>query len=1277
MRRWLKWTLLALAAVLALVLMLVLWLGLTRSGLDFALGRTSALLQQKFTWERAEGSLLGGMRLYGVRYADPEVGDYRVAAIAIAPRSRRLLTGGLHLTGVEIQGVDLTLGPPGEREASGEPFRMPELRAPLPIRVDRLQVVDFALHDHERTPLLVLDRIEGSAQWSGTRLQVQPLALTGPDGQLQLHADLDTGADWAGDANTDFRWRLPMPADPAGEVSGPPAQQIWLAGAATLAGPLADAHLQLDLHEPSPAQARLDLQLDGGQAGWQLHLHSDGIDLADLLAQPPAQQVTLDLQADGHADLDAPGGDARARLQGHVGIDGYQVQIQDLAASLRQQVIELEALHLAEADGPGQLSASGRADLTGEVPTGHLDAAWNDINPPLAAPFDQLDGHGRIQAEGTLEALTASIEAGANVDGQPLQLRVQAHGDPTGDINLAPAQLLTGDGRLEVTGTVRAQPAPAWDLVLAAREFNPGLLLPDWPGQVELDAGSVGELADGELMATIDIERIAGQLRQRPLAGNGRIEITGSDQIQSRLDLRLGDNRIDLDGLLGSRFDARLDFDLADPALFADGATGRAQGQLQAQGTWPDLAVSGRVEGSGLGWAEHRIARLVADIDADLGLATASRVDLRAEELLLAGQTVNALDLNIGGTRQDSRLGLSLDAEQGQLALELAGELDPDQPAWRGQVQALRLSSAQLPEPLTLVEPAPLTLAADQVSLTATCLAASDIRLCLDADWAADADGDAGFELQRLPLAWLYGLSGDDQFQVTGELGGRGRFRLPADGPVTGQAHIDATPGRIRFAFGDDPRDLLAWSRLATQVELAADGGAEIDAVLELSPAGQLLARISTTPVDGTTAVAGEIDVDLPDLGFLELLSPELVQPVGRLHGQLQLAGTLAAPEPAGELLLEGFGVELPTAGLRLRDSSLAMRSAAAGRIELDGRIHTGDDSTLTVGGWLGPPGNGHLPMSVQIQGERVLVADIPAARVFISPQLEITATERRLSVNGEVGIPQAMIRPEHFPGGGAARASPDVHIVGADETAAAGDNGLPLFADIQVNLGDQVRIDGYGLEGRLRGRLQINERPGRATRALGEISVVGTYQAYGQDLDIERGRLLFSGPVANPNLDIRAVRRVQAVTAGLAVTGNVTQPVLEVYSVPAMDQAEALSYLVLGRPLRQATSSQDMDALGTAATAVTTAGGDLLAKSLGARLGLDDVGVGTSRELGAGALTVGKYLSPRLYLGYGRSLFDGSQLVSLRYQLNERLELEVQSGNQDNKAGLNYRYER
>ncbi|HRQ64104.1 MAG TPA: translocation/assembly module TamB domain-containing protein, partial [Xanthomonadaceae bacterium] len=112
---------------------------------------------------------------------------------------------------------------------------------------------------------------------------------------------------------------------------------------------------------------------------------------------------------------------------------------------------------------------------------------------------------------------------------------------------------------------------------------------------------------------------------------------------------------------------------------------------------------------------------------------------------------------------------------------------------------------------------------------------------------------------------------------------------------------------------------------------------------------------------------------------------------------------------------------------------------------------------------------------------------------------------------------------------------------------------------------------------------------------------------------------------------------------------------------------------LVVGRPL-SAVRGGEGEMLSDAATALGTAGGDLLARQLGARVGLD-MGVEASSELGA-ALTVGKFLSPRLYLGYGVSLFGTGQAVILRYLISQAWSVEVESG-AESKAALNYRLER
>ena len=124
------------------------------------------------------------------------------------------------------------------------------------------------------------------------------------------------------------------------------------------------------------------------------------------------------------------------------------------------------------------------------------------------------------------------------------------------------------------------------------------------------------------------------------------------------------------------------------------------------------------------------------------------------------------------------------------------------------------------------------------------------------------------------------------------------------------------------------------------------------------------------------------------------------------------------------------------------------------------------------------------------------------------------------------------------------------------------------------------------------------------------------------------------------------------------------------------MEQSDALSYLVTGKPLSQLKGGEG-NAVGSAASALGTATGDMLAKSIGAKTGLDDVGVADSSAIGGAALTVGKYLSPRLYLGYGVGLFTPGQVVTLRYKLTRLFEFEMQNGSLSSRAGINYRIEK
>ena len=95
------------------------------------------------------------------------------------------------------------------------------------------------------------------------------------------------------------------------------------------------------------------------------------------------------------------------------------------------------------------------------------------------------------------------------------------------------------------------------------------------------------------------------------------------------------------------------------------------------------------------------------------------------------------------------------------------------------------------------------------------------------------------------------------------------------------------------------------------------------------------------------------------------------------------------------------------------------------------------------------------------------------------------------------------------------------------------------------------------------------------------------------------------------------------------------------------------------------------------AASAALSAGGNLLASQLGARLGLDNAGIGESRALGGSVLGVGKYLSPRLYVGYGVSLLGTGQVLTLKYLLRKGFDIEIESSTVENRASANWRKEK
>jgi translocation and assembly module TamB len=262
-------------------------------------------------------------------------------------------------------------------------------------------------------------------------------------------------------------------------------------------------------------------------------------------------------------------------------------------------------------------------------------------------------------------------------------------------------------------------------------------------------------------------------------------------------------------------------------------------------------------------------------------------------------------------------------------------------------------------------------------------------------------------------------------------------------------------------------------------------------------------------------------------------------------------------------------------------------------------------------------------------------------------------------------------LRPRELPQS-AVSASKDVVVTGG-ENQQSKQNDIPVYAKIRLSLGKRVSFDGFGLRGNFIGNLLLIEEPGRPVIGRGRLGITdGVYQAYGQDLKIERGYVLFAdNPVENPGLDVRAVREVGDVTAGLRVNGTLKTPKLTLFSTPAMGESDVLTYLLTGRPPGESSG----ETVGVVA-ALKASGAGSVATELGRRLGLEELRVDTGSNLEEASLVAGTYLSPRLYVQYINELSTAETKLRMRYDLTDRWQLEAETGS--NQSGdFFYTFER
>ncbi|MBW1712717.1 MAG: translocation/assembly module TamB domain-containing protein [Deltaproteobacteria bacterium] len=345
----------------------------------------------------------------------------------------------------------------------------------------------------------------------------------------------------------------------------------------------------------------------------------------------------------------------------------------------------------------------------------------------------------------------------------------------------------------------------------------------------------------------------------------------------------------------------------------------------------------------------------------------------------------------------------------------------------------------------------------------------------------------------------------------------------------------------------------------------------------------------------------------------------------GRLRAELDLT-----PTPRGWLKID----------------DLAFRVAATGQRIQKGQIHLGlDQERLTIDQLTASLGGGQLSAS----GWMGLGQDRPLNfEVNLNPTLVSLGALGQSRFSGFVKIGQTLAAPSavgkihvenlHFSlPKSAPEESEEIVMVDQDQSQTA-PPALPdrLRLDLEINLGQALKIQGEGLKAELSGLLKAVKEASGPVQVTGKMKVKkGTFARFGRRFTLEGGDITFSGRTPpDPTLNIKARNRVKQVDVNLNIAGTAAKPELLLSSQPPMSRQDILAYLLFGQPaadLNQSQSGQvESQALGVLGGPAT----EIVKGIAGEKLAPDSVSVSASPEGGLSVET-GKQILPDLYISY------------------------------------------
>jgi translocation and assembly module TamB len=1180
-----------------------------------------------------------------------------------------LLAGRLALAQVTVDGSRLTLkGNGSSDEAAGA--ELPELFLPFWLVVEQLEIKNFQISEMGDTAFFSTEYMTTSVDWRGGLVNVKDFVFRGEGLELSLHGTVEPGPGWHIDILGGYVF----------EAEG----YHRLAGTFSFKGPLDKLQFHLGMREPASIEAEGILAGLTGEMSCRMKVQGNGVDFSRFQHEWPKiilEQADVEISAtvEGyHGEITATGGwDDLEHVLIRSSLDGGWEGITFRSLTLQQngQKAHVEAAAISWRDifdWRGKFIFE-RFDL-GIIPgsiTGTVDA--------------EIESRGTVVENGVRANFAIHSLAGV-VERQAVSL--------VGELFLTENRIYTNSlgvksdklaGELQVHHAELSWPEEklSWRGEFSFENIDPSVL-PDFHafnGDLRGHIIADGTSEENDLSARITILDLGGTMMDQVVSGKGEIRYDNGRFMTDGLVLKQGDAVFEVEGTAGDDLELAFHLIVPDAGQVLPATEGSFSLQGNLTGSFQDPGLKAELHGENISWQEKKLAALEVAFSGYPFSGKGIRGSVQLEGIKVPEIDLDRVEARINGSFEKHEIQLHFAGKSGTFVLTGNGGLSGSD--WEGTLYDGRLAGGSFS--WNQGKAAVFSVGTTGFDLENFCLFDGTGRICLAGRMGKSESGllwQLKASLEDGALSWLNRLQ-LFSLPVTGTVDGI--FEARGDETGINDAHFFLDSSNMAFEVGRIDEDFqnmnLAQTRLSGKLK---EGMASVDFSTSMANGSSLHILASLENLGGFQTVfqdiplAGKIEIDNFNLGFVGAMSGFNVEPTGKLTGIFDLTGTVSQPEISGSMSLGKGSVILPYQGVTLNDVTVSLSgekdgarleflaASGKGRLQGTGRVRYG---------------NGPVSVDLHVKGDNFLLFSLPEYEIAISPDVYLFFSGEKGEIKGKVKIPHALITPEEMTS--SVSVSEDVVLLNGREEVQ--EKRWPFYTTLAVYLGDDVIIDGYGLKGRLTGELQVEDKPASFLTGVGELDLVdGTFSIFGRSLDLVRGRVLFTGgPIDSPGIDVRAQKVVSAEKArgdgyvvGVDVSGLVQDLQFHLFSDPFMEDTEILSQLIVGHSLA-GSSREEGSLLSAAAVSLGLKGGNTIISNLTDILSVDDLHLEGSGAREDVSLVMGKRLSKDLYLGYDINMFNQSGVFRVRYDLKHGFSIETRTSPEATGADLIYIFER